>query len=863
MFHSYNFDFSVWEMYGALLYGGKLVIVPRVIARDTSAFLELVIREAVTVLNQTPTAFYRLMEEETDRPARELKLRYLIFGGEALVPSKLKSWQQEYAATKIINMYGITETTVHVTFKEIGKAEIENDSRSIGNPIPTLNALVLDRDFNILPLGVPGELYVGGAGVTRGYLNSPALTAEKFINLHHSSFIIHHSKLYRTGDLVRVLGGGELEYLGRIDSQVKIRGFRIEIMEVESCLRAIESIKDATVITRTDEYGDNYLTAYFVPGKAFDTSELRNILSRSLPYYMIPSYLVPLETIPLTPNGKLDRKALPWSEGESSDREIEKYAAPRDQIEEKLVGIWNEVLGRSGRIGIDDDFFELGGHSLKATTLVSKMHKIFDVKVPLVQIFKTPNIRELAKYIKGIGKDCYISVAPAEEKEYYLLSSAQKRLYILYKMSPDSTAYNMPGIIPLSLEFNWKKIEETFKKLVNRHESLRTSFSMVNDTPVQRVHNEVKFELELQDCNHLQDFLKWFVRPFDLAKAPLIRAALIKEGAKRHILIVDMPHIISDGISYRVLERDFRLLYSGGHLPPLRVQYKDYSEWQNSPAQKDAISKQKDYWLREFSGVLPRLNLPIDYPRKEIRSFEGQTIPFILGKEETMALKELALKEGFTLFFLQVCIFNIFLYKITGQEDIIVGATAAGRKHADLENIIGMFVNTIALRNFPAGEKRFSEFAHEVKTRTFAAFENEDYQFEDVVNLLGIKKSADRNPLFDVAFSFLQRDERREEKATGKPADLPDENYRYNSTSSRFDLSLYGENTGNEILFRFEYCSELFRKEKIERFIKYFLEIISQVLKNKYIKLCDIDISHELIAADKHFLNETSDYDEF
>ncbi|HLP44508.1 MAG TPA: amino acid adenylation domain-containing protein [Candidatus Kapabacteria bacterium] len=882
MFHSYNFDFSVWEMYGALVFGGKLIIIPRVIARDTSAFLELIIRQSVTVLNQTPTAFYRLEEEEADRPVKQLKLRYLIFGGEALVPSKLKNWQQRYSSLKIINMYGITETTVHVTYKEINTIEIENNSRSIGEPIPTLSAMVLDKHFHLLPRGVPGELYVGGAGVTRGYLNRPELSAEKFRplikqvaqmaltkNKINKNFAGVPLVIYKTGDLVKVLENDELEYLGRIDSQVKIRGFRIEILEIESCLRSIDSIKDAVVIARTDENGDNHLAAYFVSSKTFDTSELRDALSRSLPDYMIPAFLMQLAAIPLTPNGKLDKKALPLSETGLAYGNISKYAAPRDKIEEKLVSIWNEVLGRSGGIGIDDNFFELGGHSLKATTVVSKIHKVFNVKVPLVEIFKKPFIRELATYIKGIEKEHHIAIETAEEKEYYPLSSAQKRLYILDKMDLDSTTYNMPGIIPLTQAFEGKKIEETFKKLIKRHESLRTSFNIVNGIPVQFVHNEVVFSLDLHD-NNIKDFLKKFVRPFDLTKAPLIRAALLKDKDRHYILIVDMHHIISDGISYEVLVNDFQLLYSGGHLPPLRVQYKDYSEWQNSTAQQDEIRRQKNYWLEEFSGPLPLLNLPLDYPRKETRSFAGQTIEFILGKEETTALKELALKEGFTLFFLCVCLFNIFLYKITGQEDIIIGVTAAGRKHIDLENVIGMFVNTIALRNFPAGEKKFSEFAHEVKKRTFNAFTNEDYQFEDVVNLLGIKKIVNRNPLFDVAFSFLQKmvktkqyPKDTQDKPRTSPTLLPEENYRYNSSSSRFDLSLFAINAEDEILFSFEYCSELFRKEKIEKFIKYFLEIITQVLKNINIKLCDINISHELFSAPKPFEKEINAYDEF
>ncbi|HLP49098.1 MAG TPA: amino acid adenylation domain-containing protein, partial [Candidatus Kapabacteria bacterium] len=387
LFHSFCFDFSVWEMYGALLYGGKLVIVPKMVARDTAEFLELINREAVTVLNQTPSAFYNLINEalNSHQARKKLYIKYVIFGGEALNPLKLKDWLTHYPKTKLINMFGITETTVHVTLKEITEADVEINTGNIGKPIPTLSAYILDRHLKPVPVGVMGEICVGGEGVCRGYLNRVELTKEKFIeNPYHSC-----GRLYRSGDTGRFLENRDMEYLGRIDHQVKIRGFRIELGEIESQLLKFGEIKDAVVLAE-ETPDEKYLCAYIVADKEFTLTELRTYLSRKLPDYMIPSYFVPLEKIPLTPNGKIDRKALPKPEFQTS----ESYIAPSDEIEKRLVEIWSDVLGRDElhvmqlktSIGIDNNFFQLGGHSLNATIIATKIHKAFDVKISLANI---------------------------------------------------------------------------------------------------------------------------------------------------------------------------------------------------------------------------------------------------------------------------------------------------------------------------------------------------------------------------------------------------------------------------------------------------------------------------------------------
>ncbi|HLP48048.1 MAG TPA: condensation domain-containing protein, partial [Candidatus Kapabacteria bacterium] len=582
---------------------------------------------------------------------------------------------------KILHMYGPTENTTFSTFFPVEK-EYKN-TIPLGKPIGNSTVYILNKNNRVQPIGIPGEICVGGAGITRGYLNNPELTAEKFSTfLKESDAIpsVTKNRLYRTGDLGKWNREGNIEFLGREDHQVKIRGFRIELGEIETQLLKHESVKEALVLHREKGSGasgednqDIFLCAYIVlrdagtPDRRTLRPVLKEYLAQGLPDYMIPDFVF-LDKFPLTHNGKLDKRALP-------DPELipgEEYIAPRDIIEEKLVAIWSDVLDRNSpgsvKIGIDDNFFDLGGHSLKATILASKIHKVFDVKIQLVEIFKMPKIRELANYIKEKNKEIFVSIEPAEKKEYYLLSSAQKRLYVLQRMNPEIISYNIPEIIPLPVESDLQKIEATFRKLIKRHESLRTSFHMINDTPVQVVHDHVAFKadlFDLKDTQNPRDYITRFISPFDLTQAPLIRTGLLKEAGKRCILIVDMHHVISDGSSHEILLNDFLSLYQGKDLPPLPVQYKDFSEWQNGEKETENLKRQEEYWLKEFAGEIPVLELPIDFPRPVEQSFEGNIVEFEISAAETRALNAMAITGGATLFMVLVAVLNVLLANLS------------------------------------------------------------------------------------------------------------------------------------------------------------------------------------------------------
>ncbi|WP_279379115.1 condensation domain-containing protein, partial [Acetivibrio straminisolvens] len=489
-------------------------------------------------------------------------------------------------------------------------------------------------------------------------------------------------------------------------------------------------------------------------------SELREHLTKSLPEYMVPSYFIRLDKMPLSPNGKIDRKALPVPSG--SINTGVKYVEPVGTTEKKLAQIWQEVL-ECEKVGVNDNFFELGGHSLKAAILVSRIHKEFNVQISLGEIFKAPTIRQFAEKIEGSGKNIYSSIVHLAEKDYqapggdfavYPVSSAQKRLFILERMGNLGTTYNLPGVLTVEGDIDLKAFEKAFKKLIDRHEILRTSFELRNGEPVQRVHKQVDFKLGYKeaDADKAKDIIKDFIREFDIGTAPLFRAELVKIGEKKHLLMFDMHHIISDGVTSVILVKEFIELYSQKDLAPLRIQYRDYAVWQNSILESEIIKKQMEYWQNIFSDDIPVLNLPTDYPRPSIQSYEGDRIRFALSKELVEGLRAVAANTGTTLYMVLMAAYNVLLYKYTGQEDIIVGSPTAGRPHADLENLAGMFVNTLALRNYPKGEKTFREFLEEVKSNVLNALENQEFQFEKLLELLDLKRDLSRNPLFDTLF---------------------------------------------------------------------------------------------------------------
>ncbi|HLP61753.1 MAG TPA: D-alanine--poly(phosphoribitol) ligase subunit DltA, partial [Candidatus Deferrimicrobium sp.] len=781
----------------------------------------------------------------------------LMVGGEAFPGHLFDLLKKRYRA-RIFNVYGPTETTVWSTSSNLTGAE----KVTIGTPIVNTFIFILDRYAHLQPLGAAGELYIGGNGVARGYLNNPELTAERFIDFEHSIF-------YRTGDWVRWLPGGNLEFLGRIDHQVKIRGFRIELAEIETHLRAHDQIKEVIVTPRADHMGVHYLCAYWTAGKNDEIPSLREYLLDRLPGYMIPSYFVKLAQFPLTPNGKINLRALPAPlAGESKPQQT--YIAPGDRLEKKLVDIWGDILfGKNSAhplIGMNDHFFDLGGHSLKAMLLAARIQKEFAVDFPLSRLFKSPRPRALADFIRNATKTVYHDILPGEEKEYYPLSSAQKRLFFLDRFEDIGTSYNIPVVLKVVGKPGKERFKNAFFELIKRHETLRTSFEFIGDEPVQRVHRVETIVFDIRetdiqgyDTKTIESYIDSFVSRFDLARPPLLRVELAKLAGQEYLLLFDMHHIISDGTSTGILIEEFSRLYAGEKLLPTAIQYKDYAVWQQEHSQSESMVKQEKFWLDLFSGTVPRLDLETDYPRPANFTFAGERVALGLSHRESKELRAICAHHGVTLFTSLMTVFNILLYKYTGEEDIVVGTITAGRWHPALQENIGMFANTLALRNYPRGGKTYLEFLHDVKETVIRAFENQELQFETLVDKLEVEREASRNPLFDICL-VTQNFAHKEIKLPGLTL-LP---YDYAAKISQFDLTLEAWELGEgeeDIVFYVEYYTRLFKRETIDVFTRHFLNVIAQACRAPGGLISDIELMSEAEKQELVFeFNNTSDF---
>ena len=837
----YTFDPSVNQVFGTLLHGGVLHIIDKESLYNTEALRHYIDKHHIQVLNFVPL----MLDELLGCGPRSASVEVVLSGGEKLDEAvKQRILENGYT---LYNQYGPTETTIDALVSKCSGEKV-----TLGKPIFNVQCFVFDKNNNLAPIGVAGELCIAGAGVARGYLNRPELTAEKFTKFNRSYGSYRTYIFYKTGDLARRLSGGDIEFLGRIDRQVKIRGYRIEPEEIENRLSVLEGIKEAVVIMRQDESMDKHLCAYITAESGVNPAELRDRLALSLPAHMMPSHIVVLDKIPLTLNGKLDRKLLPAPETGTAG-----YIAPRGPLEETLAKLWQELLGIE-RIGSEDNFFQWGGQSLKALRLANKISRALNTRVDLTDVFRYPTIRSLAAHIERSTGHRYVPIEPVEEKEYYPLSSVQKRLYLLYQSDMSGTVYNIPAVFILTGELKKEKLAGIFKQLILRHESFRTSFTRVKGESVQRVHRHVDFEIEYKNSStdytdhtgekdnnrlHYSSFMNTpnhFIRAFDLSKAPLLRVGLIETGETGYFLAIDMHHIISDGVSIGILIKEFTELYKGASLPELHLQYKDFSYWQNHLVESGKMKTLEVFWLSQLAGEIPVLNLPADFPRPPLQRFSGSRVYFEAGPGETSDLKQLAIDTDSTLYIVLFALFNVFLAKLSGQDDIVAGTASAGRSRAELENIIGMFVNTLVLRADTSGWKKFPEFLTEVKENFLAAFENQDYQYENLVEKRVTYRDLSRNPLFDALFVLQNMDI--------PPIQLPGLKLRpfpYDAGGSKFDISLIAGEDQERLSFQLEFSSDLFKETTIHRFINYFKRIISTVLENPGIRLSKIEIISE------------------
>ncbi|AIL61090.1 non-ribosomal peptide synthase/polyketide synthase [Pseudomonas alkylphenolica] len=850
LFHSYAFDFSVWEIFGALLHGGRLVIVPYLVSRSPEDFHQLLIDEQVTVLNQTPSAFRQLMHVACADP-REHSLRAVVFGGEALDVQGLRPWFERFgdAPTRLINMYGITETTVHVTYRPLSWADLDSGAASpIGLPIPDLSWYVLDAELNPVPAGCVGELYVGRAGLARGYLNRGDLSGARFIP---DPFGAEGGRLYRTGDLARYCADGAVEYIGRLDQQVKIRGFRIELGEIEARLQAMEQVREAVVLAE-----DGRLLAYVVPSAEQDG--LREILQAQLkadlPDYMVPAHWQFLSVLPLTANGKLDRKALPRPDAAQSQQA---YVAPVGEIEKQIAAIWQEVLGVE-QVGGNDNFFELGGHSLLATQVVARCRDCLPVQVQLRDLFSHPQLADLAAHLNA-QRAPLASRYPRLQRQTFVgeapLSLAQRRLWVVEQLSGAGAAYGMPLALRLHGDLSTEHLMRSLTLIVARHDVLRTAYLQNDDgDPVALIHPQIELNVPLVDLSMLsraqqehqvaEDALANACLAIDLEQAPLWRARILRLSADEHVLLFSMHHIISDGWSMGVLVNELVTLYAqlqqgqAPQLAPLPIQYADYACWQVQLQDSGVLGQQADFWRTTLDGCSGQLALPGDFPRPVRASQEGGLVSFELSAPLSRRITAMARQAGVTPYVALLTAFSMFLHRVCGSDDLVIGADIAGRHQPELEGLIGFFVNVLPLRSqFPASSS-YRERMARLQAITLDALEHQDLPFDQIVEAAAAPRLPGMNPLVQVLFVMNNLPSRASSLSGIRVEELP-----LTQVHSKFDMALFMSEQGECLSGVWQYAASLFKQETIESFVKAWIAILEQITADQAATVGDIDMA--------------------
>ncbi len=866
-FISLSFDASAEEIFPTLVSGATLVLWQA--GMELSQLAAYCEQRRVTILH-LPVAFWHQWVDQLDPGGWLSSVRILVVGGESPSVERLENWVRLAGQCKFINAYGPTEATVATTvYQAVCDESITKLTKiPIGRPIANAQVYLLDHGLQPVPIGVPGELYIGGAGLARGYLNRPELTAERFIP---DPFCrdMPSACLYKTGDLARYLPDGNIEFIGRTDDQVKVRGFRIELGEIESALGQHPALREAVVIAREDQRGDRRLAAYVVPSDERqmtngerETSvtrpssfvgELRAFLREHLPEYMLPSVFVTMEALPRLPNGKVDRRTLPAPRGAFPELETAYYVAPRTPTEELLAGIWAHVLGVE-QVGVHDNFFDLGGHSLLATLLISRLREAFGVELPLRSLFESPTVAGLASHVEAVRSTGAgltappIQPAPRDATVGLPLSFAQQRLWFLDQLEPNNSFYNNPTAIRLTGQLDLAALERSLNEIVRRHESLRTTFAAVGGRPTQVIAPEFKLAMPIIDmrglpkpereAEALRRATEETQRPFDLARGPLLRAQLLQLGEQEYVALLTLHHIVSDGWSMGVIIREIAALYSvfsearspegdtrPSPLPGLPIQYADFARWQREWLQGETLQAHLAYWKQQLADSPPMLELPTDRSRPAIQTSNGSHLSFTLPCALAQSLKQLSRQEGVTLFMTLLAGFQTLLYRYTGQEIVNVGTPIANRNRAEIENLIGFFVNTLVMRGNLSGEPSFRDVLVRVREAALGAYAHQDLPFEMLVEALHPERDLSHAPLFQVMF-VLDNEPRQVLELPGlmlSPVEAE-------SGTARFDITLSMAEEPDGLNATIEYNTDLFNADTIVRMAGHFQTLLEGIV---------------------------------
>ncbi len=828
LFTSMSFDLTQTSILLTLLSGGQLSIYDGEDLHQTMK--EILSNPEVNTLKLTPSHLQLIKEDSQSH------VKNFILGGEILLPGHVKTIQALSPNARIFNEYGPTEATIGCTCVEVSNYE-EGKAISIGKPISNAQVYILNSQNQLTPQGVVGELCVAGRGVAKGYYNRPELTQQRFINDPYSGN--SGQRMYKTGDLARWNEDGSLELLGRKDDQVKVRGYRIELGEITACIDQYEMVAENLVLIKKDSQGNNTLVAYLVSKtEEFDQSQLVSYLQDVLPSYMIPDVFMELEELPLTNNGKIDKEKLLRRKFSSTGVKV----APRNEIESKILETWQEILNVDD-IGIHDNFFDLGGHSLLAIMLLNKIQREFSVKISMQDLYDNTTLAELSSFVAFAPFYSTDFITPAPAREYYPLSSVQGRQYFIYQLYPDLVLYNMPVNFKVIGKADVSKFEDSINALFKRYSIFRTRFKLLDNKPVQYILDDYELKLEVIDCeeSEVNEHLGNFVRPFNLAEDSLIRIGMLRIADDYQILMTDMHHIIFDERSRDIVLEELLAIFKGEELPKPKLEYKDYLVWQEGDYYQNMVDEHKKFWLDVYAEPIKVLELPSDYARPMEFGDKANTCKFSIGKEITDQIKTVVLEHKMSNFSFMIAAYNIFLRQLSKQEDIAVGITVSGRQHVDLDDIVGIFCNTLGLRNYPKGDLTVTEFLSAVRESTVKSLDNQFCPYEDLVDELKVPRVINRTPLFDVYLAYGQ-------DFDYDLLDYPDLKMELFDTAfsiAKFDLTLGILDAGDELKIFMVGHQDLFTQATIDRFASYLKQVIVEIIANPDKRLEDIDMLTE------------------
>lgn len=856
LFHSYAFDFSVWEIFGALLFGGKLVIVPFDTTRSPKNFYKLLREERITILNQTPSAFRQLSAYEgTISNYDQLNLRYIIFGGEALDMKSLEPWFKRHGSKRpqLVNMYGITETTVHVSYHFLTEEDLTGGS-IIGRPIADLQIYLLDEELKPVREGDAGEIYVAGAGLARGYLNRPELTNERFFNVELPNS--KTTRLYRTGDLGRHLPNADYEHLGRIDSQIQLRGFRIELGEIESVLLDFEAVNDARVIMREDNPGDQRLAAYLISKYGINLSidDLIEGITRKLPSYMIPGSFDVIESFPLTINGKLDIQALPKPSYER-DHNLKNFELPDSPTERTLASIWKDILGVA-EIGKHDGFISLGGHSLMAFQLQNSIERTFGVHLSITDILSNYSLETLSETITRESKNRIEINEPQEliqvDRNAPLpLSPVQEHILLETLRAPEVPAYNEVSTIHLLCAIDPETLKKSLNILVKRHEIFRTTYLWKDGILEQKIHKNASVELLQRDFRNSDDESRekdaekfaseWSRIPFNIESPPLIRALLGIHSDDDFRLYLVIHHLATDAItSFDIVVNELQTIYEAltrseePLLPELRIQYADFAFWKNRLLAKKHTSRDLVYWKNKLQNF-QAFEFPSDYTRPSSLSYEGARIRVKFPRELTSRIEAISNSLGKTQFVILLSAFKALSFKATQQQDIVVGSVSSDRGHSSIRNTAGCFLNYLPLRTKLDPSFTFHELTDAVQKTVYGAIEHRDISLIQLQEAIDLPRDASTHPFYQVL--FILEPPRQEKADQWKVNQL-----EFHTGTSKLDVQFVIEQIGDDIFGRIDYNTALYSPTTVERLVEQYQLLLSQAITDPSIQIKDLSI---------------------